>query len=231
MSSEKNSPKNVGELFDERVQEYDLFVRSTVIGYDEIRGSITDLVRLYLPADSSPRVLDLGIGTGNTSLAVLEACPRATIVGYDASPNMVQKARERLKEFNIEVICDDILNIDYQNEFDLAVSSIVYHHLDDTSKERGYKKIFDVLKEGGFFILADVMLSNDVSLNQLLEQRWAEFMEQKRGAEFRDSILGLEDKHHQYAALNNNLQYLANQGFRTEVYWRKMNSAIICGFK
>jgi tRNA (cmo5U34)-methyltransferase len=220
MKSKKIIPEGTGELFDTRVEDYDLFVRSTVPGYDKIIRSIGDLVRVFLSSVPRPKVLDLGIGTGNTSLVVLRECPTASIVGYDVSAKMVARAKERPKKFNVKVVCDDVLNINYRNEFDLAVSSIVYHHLDGPEKQRGYKKVFDALKNNGVFILADVMGSDDPDLNQLLEKQWAEFMKRKRGTDFRDSILELGKKHHKPSTLNENIHYLNKQGFRTSVYWR-----------
>lgn len=229
--ADAKKPIQTGELFDRRVDEYDIFVHSTVIGYDGIRDSIRDIVRLYFPSGTRPRALDLGVGTGNTSLAVLEACPAAEIVGYDVSSNMVKRTAERLRDRNAQFLCGNVLDIDYKGEFDLVVSSIVYHHLSDEEKEQGYGRVFEALKDGGIFVLADVMVTNESNLNKLLQQRWAEHMEQQRGPEFRDEILGLDQEHHRYATLNDNLRYLNRQGFRTEIYWRKANSAVILAFK
>ncbi len=231
MTGKKTVQEDTAELFDARVEDYDSFAHAAIIDYDDIINSIKDIARLYLKKSSKPKVLDLGTGTGNSSLAILEVFPHARLTGLDVSQKMVERIRERMKRFDYRAICGDVLGIKFKGEFDLAISSIVYHHLDDRSKARGYKKVFNALKKGGLFILADIMVAGEKKLNEMLTDKWSGFIEYKRGAEYRDGIFALDGHHHQYAALNDNLKYLKAAGFRTEVYLRKLNSAVICAFK
>ena len=57
-------------------------------------------------AGSAPwRILDLGCGTGNTSVPYFERAGRFAVVGVDLTPEMVEKAKERPFE---RVICQNI---------------------------------------------------------------------------------------------------------------------------
>ncbi|MFH1256824.1 MAG: methyltransferase domain-containing protein [Candidatus Diapherotrites archaeon] len=219
------------ELFNKRVEEYESFVHGTVISYAEMVSTIREMVNLFCGHSESPRILDLGAGTGNTSKAALEAKPKASVLAFDVSDKMAECANKRFKGFDFKAVCDDVINLDRKNEFDLAVSSIVYHHLSDADKQKAYKKVYDSLKQGGAFILADVMASDSKELNEYLHSKWAGHMEKENGKEFRDKILSIDGKHHQYASLNNNLKFLNAAGFKTEVAYRNLNSSIIIGFK
>lgn len=221
---------STGELFDGRAEDYDHFVNSTVIGYSEILESLRQIAKLYAGSES-PAILDLGIGSGNSTAAVLENFPKAAVTGCDLSPKMIEKTRERFGKYNYTGVCGNAADINYKEKFDLVISSLALHHLKDADKRKTYGKIFDALKPNGFFILADIMLPSDKKLNTHLHEKWGLFIAYKRGEEYRDYIFGLDGAHHQYAALNDNLKYLQQAGFRTEIYYRNLNSAIIICFR
>jgi tRNA (cmo5U34)-methyltransferase len=217
---------SAGKLFDTRVEDYDSFVNGTVIGYEDILGLITELAKLTVK-NKAPKVLDLGIGNGNNSMGIFQAFPKARLIGYDLSPKMIDKTRERFSSFDYTGVCDDVLKVNFKDEFDLVVSSIVLHHLSDRDKQEVYKKIFKALKKDGVFILGDLMLSGDLAVSASLKAQWAQHIAYKRGEAYRDKILALDDEHHRYATLPDNLRFLQDVGFNAEVAYRKVNSAVI----
>lgn len=221
---------STGELFDSRAEDYDSFATSTIIGYEEVLDLLKQLTKITVKT-GSPKVLDLGVGTGNSSMAVLQVYPKAKIVGYDVSEKMTEKTKERFGKFDYKGVCDNVLNIGFKNEFDLAMSSIVLHHLNDRQKLEVYKKTFKALKENGVFVLGDLMLSEDKSVNNFLKNQWENHIAYKRGEEYKNKIFSLEDEHHQYATLNNNLKLLQAAGFKTDIVYRKLNTALILCYK
>jgi tRNA (cmo5U34)-methyltransferase len=64
-------------------------IRAEVPRYDDLQAAAVAAVPF-----SPVRVLELGIGTGETTRRLLEAYPEAQITGLDSSPEMVFRARE-----------------------------------------------------------------------------------------------------------------------------------------
>src|SRR5438874_7497059 len=77
-------------------------------------------------------ILELGIGTGETSRRVLDRHPEAKLVAIDSSSEMVDRARGALPDADIRLgRLEDPLP---DGPFDLVVSALVVHHLDGPGK-------------------------------------------------------------------------------------------------
>jgi demethylmenaquinone methyltransferase/2-methoxy-6-polyprenyl-1,4-benzoquinol methylase len=84
----------VTPMFDLVAPRYDGFTRAFSFGMD--RGWKRRVVaELASRAASGARVLDLACGTGDLALAAAAAIPRSQVTGVDASPRMIELARER----------------------------------------------------------------------------------------------------------------------------------------
>src|SRR5436305_5382029 len=100
------------------------------------------------------RILELGIGTGETTRRVLELHPGAHLAGIDSSEPMLARARERFPAADLRVgRLEDPLP---DGPFDLVVSTLAVHHLDSAGKAELFRRIAAVLRPGGRFVLADV---------------------------------------------------------------------------
>jgi tRNA (cmo5U34)-methyltransferase len=103
-------------------------------------------------------VLDIGIGTGETSAAVLLVHPSARISGLDASPEMLEVARKRLPAGSIAGLTVGRLQDPLpRGEFDLVVSSLAIHHLWGGQKRMLFARIHRALAPGRLFVMADVV--------------------------------------------------------------------------
>jgi tRNA (cmo5U34)-methyltransferase len=102
------------------------------------------------------RVLELGTGTGETALRVLARHPPAAWLGVDASAAMLARARERLPAADLRLgrLEDDLP----AGPFDLVVSALVVHHLDTAGKRDLFRRVAAVLRPGGRFVLADLVV-------------------------------------------------------------------------
>jgi tRNA (cmo5U34)-methyltransferase len=102
------------------------------------------------------RILELGIGTGETTRRVLELHPGASLIGVDASAPMLARAREELPAADLRVgrLGDPLPD----GPFDLVVSSLAVHHLDAAGKADLFRRIAAVVRPGGRFVLADVVV-------------------------------------------------------------------------
>src|SRR5881394_313569 len=73
---------------------YDSERRRLVPCFDEFYGTVTEMVARC--CQSSPRILDLGAGTGILSAAILERLPSARLTLLDPSAEMLRRATTRL---------------------------------------------------------------------------------------------------------------------------------------
>jgi tRNA (cmo5U34)-methyltransferase len=122
--------------------------------YQELQAAVVDAIR---GMDVST-VLDLGIGTGETTRRILQVYENATTVGVDASPKMLAAARTLLPTSQTTLLLSRIETPLPPGPFDLVVSVLAIHHLDSAGKADLFARINDVLAHGGHFVLADIVL-------------------------------------------------------------------------
>lgn len=98
-------------------------------------------------------ILELGVGTGMTTKRVLAAHPQARLVGIDESEAMLAEA-DIAGDLRVSRLEDPLP----EGPFDLVVSCLAIHHLDAEGKRDLFRRIAAVLRPGGRFVLADVIV-------------------------------------------------------------------------
>jgi ubiquinone/menaquinone biosynthesis C-methylase UbiE len=116
--------------------------------------------RLLDQADprSGQRILDIGCGTGTLALLVKVRVPEAEVVGLDADPEILERARAKAAGAASEVQFDRALSTElpYEGEsFDLVLSTLFFHHLTGVDKRRTAGEIARILRPGGELHVAD----------------------------------------------------------------------------
>jgi SAM-dependent methyltransferase len=97
------------------------------------------------------KVLDAGCGMGRNSYWPLK-WGAESLTAFDHDSRSVARAKDTLKEFsNAEVVFKDIYAIDWKNEFDIAFSIGVIHHLNEP--KHALERMVEVLKPGGKMLL------------------------------------------------------------------------------
>ena len=136
-------------------------VRAEVIDYDALQGEVERATRAFA-GNGAPRTLDLGAGTGSTSLAVLRARPNAHLVLVDENPGMLAVAEDVLPAANVErVVVADLSDPLPEGPFDLVVSALAIHHLDGPAKQALFGDVHARLRAGGRFVMADVVIPDN----------------------------------------------------------------------
>lgn len=115
------------------------------------------LVEQVAPA-AGQRILDLGCGTGTLAIQVKRREPGAEVVGLDADPEMLGRARAKAERENVELRLAEGMSdeLPFEDEsFDRVLSTLFFHHLDPAPKRRTAREIARVLRKGGELHVAD----------------------------------------------------------------------------
>ncbi|MDQ1581585.1 MAG: hypothetical protein QOD05_2360 [Microbacteriaceae bacterium] len=101
-------------------------------------------------------MLDLGVGTGETSRRCLEAHPAARAVCLDENQDKLDAAATVLGA-RAELRLGRFQEPLPEGPFQLIVSAFALHHVDAELKADQFPRVAERLAEGGRFVLADVV--------------------------------------------------------------------------
>jgi tRNA (cmo5U34)-methyltransferase len=100
------------------------------------------------------RVLELGVGTGETSRALLQSYPEAEITGLDSSPEMVFHAREAGIDVGLARMEDPLPD----GPWDLVVAVLSVHHLPAEGKRDLFRR---VREQARALVVGDVVVPRE----------------------------------------------------------------------
>ena len=127
-------------------------MRSEIPRFDELQ----DEVARATAGVRAETILELGVGTGETTRRVLGRHPAARLIGIDASAEMLAVARDACPDADLRVgRLEDELP---RGPFDLVVSCLVVHHLNAAAKRDLFRRVAAVLEPGARFVLGDVVV-------------------------------------------------------------------------
>lgn len=222
--------KQVVVKFDEVATVYDQQRRKLIPCFDDFYNTA---LALAVTATDTPRILDLGAGTGLLSAFLLKKFPNASLTLIDLSEKMLEVARERLQSHpDIEYIVADYTQHEFEEPFDLVISSLSIHHLTDTEKKALYQYAFSLLKNGGRFINADQVLGSSPFLDSLYKQDWKQKVESSGLS--REEILAAYErtKLDKMSPLDDQLNWLRDAGFAdVDCVYKYYNFVVMTGRK
>jgi tRNA (cmo5U34)-methyltransferase len=174
---------------------------------DLMRSELPDYFRLQdetaALCTGARTLLELGTGTGETALRVLEHCPGASLVGIDASADMLAVARERLPDADLRVArLEEPLP---PGPFDLVFSVLAIHHLDGPGKADLFTRVAAVMAPGGRFVIGDVVVPDDPA----------------------DAVTPLSPGFDMPSRVEDQLAWLGDAGFAPTVAWSARDLAVI----
>jgi tRNA (cmo5U34)-methyltransferase len=180
---------------------YATLVADGLPGYDDLQEQI---VAATAPV-AARTVLDLGTGTGETARRVLAAHPEARLVGVDASAPMLAAARAALDPERAELRAGRLEDPLPHGPFDLVVSALAVHHLDDTGKAGLFARAKAALAPGGRLVVGDVVIPEDPA----------------------DAVIEIEPGFDLPSTVEDQLGWLAAAGLTASVPWRRRDLAVL----
>src|SRR3954469_9048903 len=118
--------------FDWKPEIYLERIRAEIPGYDELQEQ--SVAAIPSPPE---RVLELGMGTGETTRRLIEAYPDAWVIGLDGSPDMVFRAREVYDDVQLARIEDPLPD----GPWDLVIGVLSIHHLHTDQKQNLFRRV------------------------------------------------------------------------------------------
>ncbi|HET7455784.1 MAG TPA: class I SAM-dependent methyltransferase [Solirubrobacterales bacterium] len=120
-------------------------IRSEIPRYDELQEQA--IAAIPFPPE---RVLELGMGTGETTRRLIEAYPEAWVIGLDASADMVFRARENYDDVQLARMEDPLP----EGPWDLVIGVLSVHHLRAEQKRNLFRQ---VRAQARAFVIGDVV--------------------------------------------------------------------------
>ncbi|AXB41584.1 class I SAM-dependent methyltransferase [Amycolatopsis albispora] len=115
----------------------------------------------WLPLTSGPRqIVDLAAGTGAGTFALLERFPEAQVTAVDASPEHLERLREKACARGVEDQVGTVLaDLDAPTWPDLGTPDLVWasaamHHMADP--DRALRTVRELLADGGLFAVVEL---------------------------------------------------------------------------
>lgn len=113
-----------------------------------IQATVADHYLSQIDIKPTDRVLDIGCGNGAYTRKILDKVPSGSVLGIDASENMLKLAAEVSKEYaNFTLEKSDVHTMNYSNQFDYLVSFWCLQWTSDIKK--AFINIMEALKPGG----------------------------------------------------------------------------------
>ena len=179
---------------------YGAMVTDTLPGFERLQEQVA-----AASGAGARRILDLGIGTGETALRLLQRHPDAVVVGVDESPAMLDAAAQRLGPRLAGTHVALLQAPLPEGRFDLVASALAVHHLDGDEKADLFRRLRQVVAPGGRFVLGDVVVPEDRD----------------------DAVVDLTEGYDKPSTLADQLRWLREAGFEPSVTWSEHDLAVI----
>jgi tRNA (cmo5U34)-methyltransferase len=181
--------------------EYLALMRSELPDYERLQDELVAATR----PPGARCILELGSGSGETARRLLAAHPDARLIGIDSSEEMLAAARVVLTGASADLRIGRLEDPLPPGPFDLVVSALTVHHLDEDAKGDLFARIAHELAPGGRFALADVIEPDDPA----------------------DAVTPLSPGFDLPSPIDDQLGWLSAAGLTPTVTWRRRDLAVI----
>jgi tRNA (cmo5U34)-methyltransferase len=228
--------------YSDHSNDYDVYQSAVVPYYQEMLDMVALTCSRYVSQrGSSPKILDLGCGTGNASMAILEKIP-ARIFLIDGSSKMVDLALKKISlRFPSSVTGHKVANLssgDWSDdlgsgEYDVIVTTLVLEHLPFDRYRAALEECYNLLAPGGRLIAVEGYREENSDMLEWFNQQ----MEERRNMlepRMSDFVARLREQKeiHYYSSKCQKENWWMNAGFQgVNVLWQYLCVALMVGRK
>lgn len=234
----KSTTKEIEERFDndvERFSNLETGQQSTVDASINMELITEGIARRYPDLRS---VLDIGCGAGNYSVKLAQKRPNADYTLVDLSQPMLDRASQRVEaetKGRVDVRKGDFRAVDLDDrKFDVIIATAVLHHLrDDDDWKTAFKKLYELLNDGGSIWIFDLVQQSDPDLQAYVYQElYGEYLTRLKDENYRDHVFAYIEKEDSPRSLMYQLSLLEKAGFtKVDVLHKNLCFASFVGFK
>lgn len=176
-------------------------IRDEIHHYDELQDHVAQATMNH----TARSILDLGIGAGETAGRVMAFHPTARLVGIDSSRQMLRGARERLSNYRLTLLEQDLAAPLPDEQFDLVISALAIHHIAGHEKAKLFQRVVNVLVPGGRFVMGDVVIPEHPS----------------------DALIKNQPGYDFPSKIDDQLRWMMDAGMAAEVVWACKDLAVL----
>jgi trans-aconitate methyltransferase len=203
--------------FSKDAAQYDRVRKGLIPCYDSLYGTVVESLGVAALPDS-PRILELGAGTGVLAEYIRASWPNARLHLLDGSEAMLAGARARFVgdagvSFEIGDMQDIGLTALRAGPWDAIVSALAIHHLEHEGKRALFSRILEALVPGGWFINAEQVLAPTVTAQMHYEAIWRRQARDRGVSEAELAQADARMAHDRCASVEDQLLWLRETGF------------------
>lgn len=155
---------NIQTQFNLIAEEYDQNRRKFIPCFDDFYDRTTRFIASNITQPT--RVLDLGAGTGLLSYYWFRSFTNSEYMLVDIADEMLNIARKRFEGAkNVSYQILDYSKTLPEADFDVMISALSIHHLEDAGKTELFRRIYNKLPVGGLFVNYDQFCAGQAEMN------------------------------------------------------------------
>lgn len=221
---------------------YDAYQSSCVPKYAEMVSVATEFLHRVFHQHRNIAVLDLGCGTGNTTIKLMKLFTEARFSCLDGSREMIREAQKKIPRANVDFRLQDLAERNWSSEwgesvFDAVISVLVLEHLDFEAYRNCLAEVLRILKPGGRFITVEGYAGETTQQLYFREMAACEENAIASSAITREQLAEIkrrsaEEETHYYARMEDKKAWWLDAGFRDVTFiWQYYCVATLTGQK